>query len=77
LRDAGTGLRGADVGPRARVPVLYHLRSPHRDDIVVFNTPSLAKKECGSEGTFVKRLIGLPGEVWESGKGSSTSTARS
>ena len=43
----------------------YHFRSPRRDDIVVFNTPSLAKQECGSEGTFVKRLIGLPGEVWE------------
>jgi signal peptidase I len=43
----------------------YHLRAPHRDDIVVFKTPSLAKQECGSEGTFVKRLIGLPGEVWE------------
>jgi signal peptidase I len=47
----------------------YHLRSPHRDDIVVFNTPSLAKQECGSEGTFVKRLIGLPGEVWEERQG--------
>jgi signal peptidase I len=47
----------------------YHFRSPHRDDIVVFNTPSLAKQECGSEGTFVKRLIGLPGEVWEERQG--------
>jgi signal peptidase I len=47
----------------------YHLRSPRRDDIVVFNTPSLAKQECGSEGTFVKRLIGLPGEVWEERQG--------
>src|SRR6266571_464980 len=43
----------------------YHLRSPRRGDIVVFNTPKLAKQECGSEGTFVKRLIGLPGDVWE------------
>ena len=43
----------------------YHLRSPHRGDIVVFKTPSLAQQECGSQGTFVKRLIGLPGEVWE------------
>jgi signal peptidase I len=43
----------------------FHFRAPHRDDIIVFNTPSLAKQECGSEGTFVKRLIGLPGEVWE------------
>jgi signal peptidase I len=43
----------------------YHLHAPHRGDIVVFNTPSLAQQECGSQGTFVKRLIGLPGEVWE------------
>jgi signal peptidase I len=47
----------------------YHLRSPHRDDIVVFKTPSLAEQECGSEGTFVKRLIGLPGDVWEERSG--------
>ena len=47
----------------------YHLHAPQRDDIVVFNTPKLAKQECGSEGTFVKRLIGLPGEVWEERSG--------
>jgi signal peptidase I len=47
----------------------YHLRAPHRGDIVVFKTPPLAKQECGSEGTFVKRLIGLPGEVWEERSG--------
>jgi signal peptidase I len=47
----------------------YHLHPPHRGDIVVFKTPSLAKQECGSEGTFVKRLIGLPGEVWEERSG--------
>jgi signal peptidase I len=43
---------------------IYRFRSPHRGEIVVFQTPSLAKQECGSEGTFVKRLIGLPGDVW-------------
>jgi signal peptidase I len=42
----------------------YHIHSPKRGEIVVFKTPKLAKQECGSEGTFVKRLIGLPGEVW-------------
>jgi signal peptidase I len=47
----------------------YHLRSPARGDIVVFQTPPLAKQECGSEGTFVKRLIGLPGDVWEERSG--------
>ena len=44
---------------------IYHFRQPRRGEIVVFKTPPLARQECGSEGTFVKRLIGLPGEVWE------------
>jgi len=41
---------------------IYHFRSPHRGEIVVFETPPRAKIECGAGGTFVKRLIGLPGE---------------
>ena len=40
----------------------YHFRSPHRGDIVVFNTPPTAKEHCGEGGVFVKRLIGLPGD---------------
>jgi signal peptidase I len=48
---------------------IYHFRDPKRGEIVVFTTPPLAKQECGSEGTFVKRLIGLPGEVWEERSG--------
>ena len=44
---------------------IYHFRDPRRGEIVVFNTPKLAEQECGSKGTFVKRLIGLPGDVWE------------
>ena len=44
---------------------IYHFRNPKRGEIVVFNTPNLAKRECGAGGTFVKRLIGLPGETWE------------
>jgi signal peptidase I len=42
----------------------YRIWSPHRGDIVVFKTPPLAQIRCGAGGTFVKRLIGLPGEVW-------------
>jgi len=42
---------------------IYHLRDPNRGEIVVFNTPPRAKIECGAGGTFVKRLIGLPGET--------------
>jgi signal peptidase I len=37
---------------------------PTRGDLVVFHTPELARLKCGSGGTFIKRLIGLPGERW-------------
>jgi signal peptidase I len=43
----------------------YRFSSPKRGDIVVFHTPPLAEARCGAGGTFVKRLIGLPGELWE------------
>ena len=42
---------------------IYHFRDPHRGEIVVFNTPPAAQEMCGASGTFVKRLIGLPGET--------------
>jgi signal peptidase I len=42
---------------------VYRFRDPKRGEIIVFNTPPEAKLRCGSGGTFVKRLIGLPGEV--------------
>ena len=34
-----------------------------RGDIVVFHTPPAALVRCGAGGTFVKRVIGLPGET--------------
>jgi signal peptidase I len=56
---------------------IYHFRKPHRGEIVVFNTtPRTKKAGCGG-GTFVKRLIGLPGDtvredekgfIWVDGK---------
>jgi len=49
--------------------VCYDFSSPRRGDIVVFNTPPLAAKMCGTGGVFVKRLIGLPGETWEEKNG--------
>jgi signal peptidase I len=43
---------------------IYHFRSPHRGEIIVFNTPKkAAEAACNASGTFVKRLIGLPGET--------------
>jgi signal peptidase I len=41
---------------------VYHFRKPKRGEIIVFKTPPEAKARCGAGGTFVKRLIGLPGE---------------
>jgi signal peptidase I len=42
---------------------IYHFRKPKRGEIIVFQTPPAAKLRCGAGGTFVKRLIGLPGET--------------
>jgi signal peptidase I len=42
---------------------IFHLRDPRRGEIVVFDTPKAAQEMCGASGTFVKRLVGLPGET--------------
>ena len=44
---------------------IYHLRDPQRGEIVVFETPEAAQIKCGAGGTFVKRLVGMPGETIE------------
>jgi signal peptidase I len=42
--------------------ICYRWSSPQRGDIVVFKTPLLAATRCGMGGTYVKRLIGRPGD---------------
>jgi signal peptidase I len=44
---------------------IYHFSDPARGDQIVFETPPQAKAKCGAGGTFVKRIIGLPGERLE------------
>ncbi len=44
---------------------IYHLRDPRRGEIIVFETPPAARIQCGAGGTFVKRLVGMPGETVE------------
>jgi signal peptidase I len=41
---------------------IYHFRDPARGDIVVFETTPAVMRKCSAGGTFVKRIIGLPGE---------------
>jgi signal peptidase I len=43
--------------------IVYDFRSPARGDVVVFTAPARAKAECTEGGTFVKRIVGLPGEI--------------
>jgi len=43
--------------------ICFHFGSPSRGDVVVFHTPPGAAQKCGEGGTFVKRVIGLPGET--------------
>jgi len=42
---------------------IYRFENPKRGQIIVFKTPPLAAVRCGAGGTFVKRLIGLPGDT--------------
>ena len=48
---------------------IYHFRDPHRGEIIVFDVPKLAEEACGAGGVFVKRIIGLPGDIWQEREG--------
>jgi signal peptidase I len=41
----------------------YRFGDPKRGQIVVFKAPAAAATQCGEGGTFVKRLVGLPGDT--------------
>ena len=43
--------------------VLYHFKEPQRGDVVVFDTTERVRRACDAGGTFVKRIVGLPGET--------------
>jgi signal peptidase I len=56
---------GCESGSSDRVLAnrfIYRFTDPERGDIVVFRTPDRAVVRCGAGGTFVKRLVGLPGD---------------
>ena len=43
--------------------IVYRFRDPERGEIAVFHAPAAAKRLCQEGGTYVKRVIGLPGDV--------------
>ena len=42
--------------------IVYRFRNPHRFEIAVFHAPPKARVDCTEGGTFLKRVIGLPGD---------------
>jgi signal peptidase I len=43
--------------------IVYRFRDPRRGEIAVFHAPAAAKRLCSEGGIYLKRVIGLPGEV--------------
>jgi signal peptidase I len=43
--------------------IVYRFRDPERGEIAVFHAPPAARRLCTEGGTFLKRVIGLPGDV--------------
>jgi signal peptidase I len=61
-----TAMQGCLGGRNDRVLAnrfILHFRDPERGDVIVFDAPEEAALQCGQAGTYVKRLIGLPGET--------------
>jgi signal peptidase I len=59
----GAGCLGNSSDRVLACRICLRFEAPSRGDIVVFNTPRAAALKCGEGGTFVKRVIGLPGET--------------
>lgn len=42
--------------------LVYRLHEPRRGDMIVFRAPARVEAACSAGGTFIKRIVGLPGE---------------
>jgi signal peptidase I len=42
--------------------LVYRFHEPRRGDIIVFKAPARVEAACPASGTFIKRIVGLPGE---------------
>ncbi len=58
----GSGCTGS-LNDRVLVAkVVYRFRDPKRGEIAVFHAPAAARVACSEGGTYLKRVIGLPGD---------------
>ena len=53
----------AETSDRVAVLRFWGPVKPERGDLVAFRTPPEAQVKCGAGGTFLKRIVGLPGET--------------
>ena len=54
---------GCSAGESDRVAVIKYVGfAPGRGDLIAFHTPALATARCGASGTFVKRIVAVPGD---------------
>jgi signal peptidase I len=60
---SGSGCLGGSNDRVLANRFIWHFSDPERGDVVVFEAPARAAQECGQAGTYVKRLVGLPGET--------------
>jgi signal peptidase I len=58
------GCTGGRSDRVAALRVEWPFDSVGRGNIVAFETPPRARDLCGAGGTFVARIVGLPGETW-------------
>ena len=42
--------------------IVYRLHAPERGDVIVFKASADVEAACNAGGTFIKRIVGLPGE---------------
>ncbi len=59
----GEGCTGAFNDRVLVARIVYRFRDPERGEIAVFHAPPAARRLCAEGGTYLKRVIGLPGDV--------------
>ena len=57
-----SGCRGRFADRVIANRLAYRFHDPRRGDIIVFKAPAKVEASCDGGGTFIKRLVGLPGE---------------